>query len=114
MAQMNMMRGLLALLPTLWLLFVLVHHGESRLVSNNMNNSVSAYTDGASSSVGPQHAAASKSIPKEPVTTCIWVCEDADYDDQCQCVPVPPHLDELWETEGTIDSALVASAPVAS
>jgi len=76
---------------------MLLHHGEGRLVSNNMDNSLGANTDGVSRIAGPHQASANESTRENPVTTCIWTCEDLDYDDQCECVPIPSPVDNFWK-----------------
>lgn len=107
-SQINMMRGLILLLLTLWLLLVVAHHGEGRMIPYNTDNSEGAQTYGASGFEVPSHIAAAPeiSVPRpQPVATCIWMCEDSDYVDQCECVPIPPQLDHLLWTEDTIDDS---------
>lgn len=103
-----MMRGLLVAIASLWLLLVLAHHGEGRLLQNSMDNSEAAQAAAAGTSsieLEPHRTAAPapESGPWEPIT-CVWTCYDVDYD--CECVPVSSDQDYLLQMEdNTTDSA---------
>jgi len=103
------MRGLVVLL-SLCLLLVLAHHGEGRVLPNDMfslQREESMEAVGVSISKGNRHGATPKPVP------CTWICgEGENHNYECNCIPNASKKDELVEAEKTTVAHAKARKPL--